>query len=1354
MNINDCILTAAGPGQLNDVQLAYYQLNGALSQDLNDAELEFLLVQGGTPGGSANDMWREVLSSRGYAGSLSDMKQSFWCADSGVVSLRAIKGWTGTAVCAAPSDILVTVEFNSEVTFTEGTIPNGVSINNHTTGESATISSATGSGTKVVAYAVTWITPPVDHDIIEWQYNGLGDYINSVPLVPIDLEITNCKTVAAPPIFSGSFDPPDGEVGAAYSYATAPLFAAGGPVTSYTVNVLPAGLNINENTGVIAGPPSRDGGLQGVTVTGTNIDGSDITNPASIDIVAAPSAPIPVFSGTFDPPDGEVGISYSYDVSPYFTAAGNPVFSSTSLPGGLNVDPVTGALSGVPTTAGSVGAIVISCTNSGGTAKSNAADINIAQGVMTQTIIKMMHGAGSGAGPATWNDVRGALATNDVLSADLLDENGDPTGVSLTSLVNWNGAIGAAAAAQDEWGWPQGIWNDVSYLTVALSGSDTLQLAGLPPGEPFLFRLAASSTAPNRPTSFDCSGADNGPIQYVPNAAAPPPRWVELHGTVPGTGVINLTMTMTHDWGYLSGSVLILGASDDTPPVLVGVFDLPDLTVGQSFGVDAAPLAASGSPPTGWALTGDYPSGASINADGYVSGVADTEQVLAGNSFGVEAFNGAGYSNTILDADGIEVSAFVPLSNRELVLDGQSSVMEMEFPITLPENYDISFKFSPALNTDWTPIFIDADGPNLNFTLNCNRGKVFLHEGGLETNWTIANGRLHDGRNHQVVLFKRGIQWTLVIDHDIIGARNSDAPFNDNVRLKFGVVGAVGTDIGFIGPVSDFRFGDPDDASHTKFWALQSGSSVSEESEPPGNPMLFTNIDESNWHSRVSVWGEAPVAGIPYVQPLLETGVEFFFNVRGLFFNPVDTIAIQGTLPAGLVYDDQAFVIKGKPVSSGTSGSITFTATSADGSLGIGIGTMTVSPGIPASFSEEPGFSLSGVARHNGALTIGGTGMGSKAQAAPRSFDMFDQYYNNGVLENPRGELTSGDLLKTDIDHPHESRPGEVPGAWIGDPDKAYGQQSASYSSYPPIAFVDFALDHVRGWYDQVEGETLYRRWLYYVEEGPAVARATSGDLSGGATVVTLSAASTRLIEGVFHRVSIVLDDGSLHRTRQVAPIISETQLNIEDPLPSPAASGNVLYYGSFPPTKLARIWDTNGGNSDVLQVSWTWRLIGTDHNGAPLANTPIPGQWNLMEILMHVPKLAANRGASSIEGRINGEIIGEVTGDYTNHGGDFNGFVPRLVGNNSSRPLEWAVPDNFVMMAQEYLDTTPQRIELADNGVDLYASTVREVCYIEAWSDTEIKVLLNQGAHAALSGLYIWHLDASNVPTLVGQVQ
>jgi len=63
--------------QFNNCKLLFYQNNGATSSDLQDAQREWLIIEGFPPE-SNQDMFFEYLRANGYVGNYSDMKTQFW----------------------------------------------------------------------------------------------------------------------------------------------------------------------------------------------------------------------------------------------------------------------------------------------------------------------------------------------------------------------------------------------------------------------------------------------------------------------------------------------------------------------------------------------------------------------------------------------------------------------------------------------------------------------------------------------------------------------------------------------------------------------------------------------------------------------------------------------------------------------------------------------------------------------------------------------------------------------------------------------------------------------------------------------------------------------------------------------------------------------------------------------------------------------------------------------------------------------------------------------------------------------------------------------------------------------------
>ena len=69
-------LTASKPA-IDDAYLLYLLARGAVSHQINNAEMEFLVVKGFTTG-ALDDRWNRYLRSLTYTGSRQDMENKFW----------------------------------------------------------------------------------------------------------------------------------------------------------------------------------------------------------------------------------------------------------------------------------------------------------------------------------------------------------------------------------------------------------------------------------------------------------------------------------------------------------------------------------------------------------------------------------------------------------------------------------------------------------------------------------------------------------------------------------------------------------------------------------------------------------------------------------------------------------------------------------------------------------------------------------------------------------------------------------------------------------------------------------------------------------------------------------------------------------------------------------------------------------------------------------------------------------------------------------------------------------------------------------------------------------------------------
>ena len=222
---------------------------------------------------------------------------------------------------------------------------------------------ATGSPT---SYSATGLPPGLTLNALTGAIDGTpsaaGTYVvpiaatNTAGTGTADLTITVAAAGAAPTITSAATAP--GTVGTAIDYT---VEATGSP-TSYTATGLPPGLTLNSLTGAITGTPTAPGTYV-VTVTATNSIGTSTT---TVTFAIAGAGTPPVITGPSTTP-GSVGTAVTVTIGA--TGSGTS-YTATGLPPGLTLNPLTGAIGGIPTTAGTYVATV-TATNSSGTSTTN-----------------------------------------------------------------------------------------------------------------------------------------------------------------------------------------------------------------------------------------------------------------------------------------------------------------------------------------------------------------------------------------------------------------------------------------------------------------------------------------------------------------------------------------------------------------------------------------------------------------------------------------------------------------------------------------------------------------------------------------------------------------------------------------------------------------------------------------------------------------------------------------------------------------------------------------------------------------------------------------------------------------------
>lgn len=184
-------------------------------------------------------------------------------------------------------------------------------------------------------------------------YNATISATNSNTTTSQGLQIT--IAVGVPVITSPATA--SGTTGSAFNY----LITASNGATSFSASGLPAGLAIDTTTGRITGTTSNPGtftvnlGATNATGTGNKVLTITITRAAPV-ITSPPTA------------GGMPGVPFVYTVTS--SSGGGTTFAATGLPPGLNIDPVTGRITGTPTTGGTYD-VVVTATNAAGTTTFN-----------------------------------------------------------------------------------------------------------------------------------------------------------------------------------------------------------------------------------------------------------------------------------------------------------------------------------------------------------------------------------------------------------------------------------------------------------------------------------------------------------------------------------------------------------------------------------------------------------------------------------------------------------------------------------------------------------------------------------------------------------------------------------------------------------------------------------------------------------------------------------------------------------------------------------------------------------------------------------------------------------------------
>ena len=428
---------------------------------------------------------------------------------------------------------------------------------------------------------------------------------------------SNCSIAIAPPTIAVTCITNTGTVGIPYSSA----FVASGGTAPYsyaiTAGALPGGLTLNPATGAVTGTPTTAGTFN-FTVTATDSTGGQAATTSSncSVVIAPPTLAVVCITST-----GTVGTPYNSSfVATGGTAPYNYAITAGALPGGLTLNPATGAVTGTPTTAGTFNFTVTATDSTGGQAatKSSNCSIVIAPPTLAVVCITSTGTVGTpynssfvatgGTAPYNYAITAGALPGGLTLNPATGAVTGTPTTAGTFNFtVTATDSTGGQAATKSS-----NCSIVIAPPTLAVVCITNSGKVGVPYSSAF---VASGGTAPY--TFAITAGALPGGLTLNPATGA-------VTGTPTTAGTFNFTVTATDSTGGQAATKSSNCSIVIAPPTIAVVCITNTGIVGAPY--SSSFVATGGTAPYTFAITaGALPGGLTLNpATGAVTGTPTT----------------------------------------------------------------------------------------------------------------------------------------------------------------------------------------------------------------------------------------------------------------------------------------------------------------------------------------------------------------------------------------------------------------------------------------------------------------------------------------------------------------------------------------------------------------------------------------------------------------------------------------------------------------------------------------------------------------------------------------------------------
>jgi len=389
---------------------------------------------------------------------------------------------------------------------------------------------------------------------------GAQSYEQSIEVTP---SLYSLAVVSSPSPMTLACASSSGQVGVTYASS---LTGSGG-VPPYTFSItsgsLPPGLSLNTSTGAITGTPNTAGAFS-FTVMAVDSTGADTATSNCTVTIALPALTLSYAASA-----GRTGVTYASSLA---GSGGVPPYTfsitSGSLPPGLSLTSSTGAIAGVPTTAGTFSFIAAVVDSTGTDIASSHRGITIAPAPVTLACplntaqdgapYASSLAASGGVPPYTYSITAGSLPA--VLS--LNNTTGSITGIPIAV-----GTFSFTSSAADSTGTPAGTGSADCSITSANPAPAVINI-----------NTKTSSVIPAKFSGFSAPQPRNGVEYYDPKflsaVALLKPGWIRFPAG---------TASMPFDWQAGHTNTVWLNELMSSNPPLVDPFTASELVTAQQL---------------------------------------------------------------------------------------------------------------------------------------------------------------------------------------------------------------------------------------------------------------------------------------------------------------------------------------------------------------------------------------------------------------------------------------------------------------------------------------------------------------------------------------------------------------------------------------------------------------------------------------------------------------------------------------------------------------------------------------------------------------------------------------------------